>query len=105
MCRKLYLWLIVVLDAHGEDVDADDEGDEEVQVVACAERVDGQTQRGVVGIVGSLLGLWGAQTKGGTQILKRTDREKAAVSSGVHRECEGQRRGNPVIFFFFFPSG
>lgn len=97
--RKLYLWLVVVLDAHGEDVDADDEGDEEVQVVARAERVDGQTQRGVVGIVGSLLGLWGAQTKGGTRILKRTDQEKAAASGGVHRECEGQRRGNPAIFF------
>lgn len=102
--RKLYLRLVVVLDAHGEDVDADDEGDEEVQVVARAERVDGQTQGGVVGIVGPLLGLWGAQTKGGTRILKRTDQEKAAASGGVHREREGQRRGSPAIFFFF-PSG
>lgn len=67
-----YLWLIVVLDAHGEDVDADDEGDEEVQVVARAQRVDGQTQRGVVGVVGSLLGLWGAQT-GEMRTLKQTD--------------------------------
>lgn len=67
---ELYLGLIVVLDAHGEDVDADDEGDEEVQVVASAQRVDGQTQRGVVGVVGSLLGLWGAQTR---ETLKQTD--------------------------------
>lgn len=39
---ELYLGLVVVLDAHGKDVDADDEGDEEVQVVARAQRVDGE---------------------------------------------------------------
>lgn len=60
---ELYLGLVVVLDAHGEDVDADDEGDEEVQVVAGAQRVDGPAQRRVVGVVGPLLGLWGAQTR------------------------------------------
>lgn len=59
-----YLWLIVVLDAHGEDVDAYDNGDEEVQVVAGAQGVDGQAQGGVVSVVGPLLGLWSAQTNG-----------------------------------------
>lgn len=59
---ELYLGLIVVLDAHGKDVNADDKSDKEVQVVAGAQRVDGQAQRGVVGVVGSLLGLCGAQT-------------------------------------------
>ena len=37
---KHYLRLIVVLDAHGEDVDADDEGDKQVQVVAGTQIVD-----------------------------------------------------------------
>lgn len=60
--KKHYLRLFVVLDAHGEDVDADDEGDEEVQVVAGAQCVDGQAQGGVVGVVGPLLGLWRTQT-------------------------------------------
>lgn len=32
-----YLRLIVVLNAHGEDIDANDEGDEEVQVLARAQ--------------------------------------------------------------------
>lgn len=52
-----YLWLIVVLDAHCEDINTNDEGDEEIQVVACAQSVDGQAQRRVVGVVRSLLGL------------------------------------------------
>lgn len=60
--QKHYLRLIVVLDAHGEDVDADDEGDEEVQVVAGAQCVDGQTQGRVVRIVRSLLGLCSTKT-------------------------------------------
>ena len=60
--KKGYLRLTVVLDAHGEDVDADDEGDEEVQVVAGAQCVDGQAQGEVVGVVGPLLGLWRTQT-------------------------------------------
>lgn len=60
--QKHYLWLIVVLNAHSKDVDADDEGDEEVQVVAGTQRVNGQTQGGVVSIVRPLLGLWRAQT-------------------------------------------
>lgn len=60
--QRHYLWLIVVLNAHGEDVDADDEGDEEVQVVAGAQRVDGQAQGRVVGVVRPLLGLWSTKT-------------------------------------------
>lgn len=59
-----YLRLIVVLDAHGEDIDAYDDGDEEVQVVAGAQSVDGQAQGGVVSVVGPLLGLWSTQTNG-----------------------------------------
>lgn len=42
MCT-LHLRLFVVLNAHGEDIDADDEGDEEVQVMAGTQCVDGQT--------------------------------------------------------------
>lgn len=55
--HTFYLRLIVVLNAHGEDVDADDESDEEVEVVAGTQCVDGQTHGGVVGVVGPLFGL------------------------------------------------
>lgn len=99
--RSFYLWLIVVLDAHGEDVDADDEGDEEVQVVARAQRVDGQTQRGVVGVVGSLLGLWGAQTRK-MRTLKQTDWGEAAVGSGLLRQCKGPRTGNSANIYLYY---
>lgn len=58
-----------MLNAHGEDVDADDEGDEEVQVVAGTQCVDGQTQGGVVCIVRPLLGLWSTQTYGKTETV------------------------------------
>lgn len=54
--------MIVVFNAHGEDIDAYDDGDEEVQVVAGTQCVDGQTQRRVVGVVRPLLGLWSEQT-------------------------------------------
>ena len=63
VCRSIhYLGLIVVLNAHCEDIDADDEGDEEIQVVAGAQCVDGQTYRRIVRIVWPLLGLWRSQT-------------------------------------------
>lgn len=55
LVRPGYLWLIVVLDAHGEDVDADNNGDEEVQVVAGAQGVDGEPGWAVGGVVGQLL--------------------------------------------------
>lgn len=42
--------------AHGEKVGEDDDGDEEIQVVAGAHGVDGSAQRGVVGIIRLLLG-------------------------------------------------
>lgn len=59
MGRSSYLGLVVVLHGHGDDVDADDEGDEEVEVVAGAQAVDVSPGRGVVGIVGSALGFCG----------------------------------------------
>lgn len=52
-----YMRLIVVLEGHGDDVDADDEGDDEVQVVVCAQCVDHQAHVAIAGIVGQLLGL------------------------------------------------
>lgn len=42
-----HLWLAVVLQRHGDDIDTDDEGDDKVQVVAGAESVDGQAGRTV----------------------------------------------------------
>ena len=59
MCQgsKPYLGLVVVLHGHGDDVDANDEGDEEVQVVAGAQSVDGAAGGRVVRIVGPSLGL------------------------------------------------
>lgn len=50
--------LIVVLQRHGDDVDADDEGYDEVQVVVSAQRVDHQPDFAVAAVVGQLLGFW-----------------------------------------------
>lgn len=97
--QELHLRLIVVLDAHGEDVDADDEGDEEVQVVARAQRVDGQAQRGVVGVVGSLLGLWGAQTKQARHI--KTDRLRGSGGGRWSAQtAQGAKDGRSCQYFF-----
>lgn len=51
-----YLGLVEVLHGHGDDIDANDEGDEEVQIVACAEGVDVFPGRRIVGIVWPPLG-------------------------------------------------
>ena len=45
-----------MLQGHGDDIDADDEGDDEVQVVVRAQCVDHQPYLAVAGIVGQLLG-------------------------------------------------
>lgn len=52
-----HLWLAVVLQAHGDHIDADDEGDEEVQIVTGAERVNHQANAAVRGIIRQPLGL------------------------------------------------
>lgn len=54
---KPHLGLVVVLHGHGDDVDPDDEGDEKVEVVAGAQRVDGAAGGRVVSVVGPALGL------------------------------------------------
>lgn len=44
--------LVVVLQGHGDHIEADDEGDEDVQVVAGAHGVDEQPRGAVGGVVG-----------------------------------------------------
>lgn len=56
--RRGHLWLAVVLQRHCDDVDADDEGDDQVQVVAGAQSVDSQPGPAVRRVVWHLLGLW-----------------------------------------------
>lgn len=51
----LYLWLLVVLHGHGDDVEADDAGDEQVQVVAGAHLVNQEAETGVIRVVGLTL--------------------------------------------------
>lgn len=58
ICGLPYVGLIVVLQGHGDDVDADDEGDDEVQVVVGAQCVDHQPDFAVAAVVGQLLGFW-----------------------------------------------
>lgn len=65
-----HLGLVVVLHGHGDDIEADDKRDEEIQVVAGAQCVDGATCMRVVSVVGSALGLCGeraGQCSGGHQ--------------------------------------
>lgn len=57
-CRLPYVGLIVVLQGHGDDVDADDEGYDQVQVVVGAQRVDHEPHFAVAAVVGQLLGFW-----------------------------------------------
>lgn len=95
-----------MFDAHCEDVDADDEGDEEVQVVARAQRVDGQTQRGVVGVVGPLLGLWGIwEGGGGTDKWDASIKTDRLRGSGRGQWCAqtapGAKDGKWCHFFFY----
>ena len=52
-----------MLQRHGDDIDADDEGDDQVQVVAGTQSVDSQPGRTVWRIVGQLLGLWRGRVK------------------------------------------
>lgn len=52
LCGSAYTRLIVVLQGHGDDVDADDEGDDEVQVVVGAQCVDHQAYVAIAGKVG-----------------------------------------------------
>lgn len=54
---KTHCRLVVVLQGHGNHVEADDEGDEDVQVVASAHGVDEQPCGTVGGIVGQPLSL------------------------------------------------
>lgn len=49
--RMSNLRLLVVLHGHGDDVEPDDDGDEQVQVVAGAHLVDDQAGGGVVRVV------------------------------------------------------
>ena len=58
----VYLRLVVVLQRHGDHVDADDDSDEQVQVVAGAQGVDGHTQGRVICVVGPLLSLCNTHT-------------------------------------------
>lgn len=58
-----HLRLAVVLQRHGDDVDADDEGDDQVQVVAGAQRVDGEADAAVRSVVRHLLGLCRQQAR------------------------------------------
>lgn len=73
-----HLGLAVVLQRHGDDVDADDEGDDQIQVVAGAQGMDGQSGWTVGGIVGQLLCLWGQRR---AEVRWRTVEDKPTTSS------------------------
>lgn len=54
--KKCYLWLVVVLHRHGDDIEGDDNGDEQVQILALAHVVDETSCWGVIGVKGFTLG-------------------------------------------------
>lgn len=60
----VHLRLAVVLQRHGDDVEADDESDDQVQVMAGTQSVDRQPDSAVRRIVRKLLGLWGEREGG-----------------------------------------
>lgn len=66
------LRLLVVFHGHGDDVEPDDDGDEQVQVVAGAHLVDDQARRGVVRVVRLTLSFcWKfGEGGGGVEVLR-----------------------------------
>lgn len=64
-----------MLHAHGEEVCEDDDGDEEIQVVACAHGVDGSSKWGVIGVIWLLLGPCVSHTHTNT-VIKMLLKEK-----------------------------
>lgn len=79
-------WLVVVFQGHGDHIEADDEGDEDVQVVAGAHGVDEQPGGTVGGIVGQPLGL----CQGCTGVWHRPQRVAKAGTEQVEGEAEGR---------------
>lgn len=59
-----YLWLVVVLHRHSDDIDPDDERDEEVKVVAGAEGVNVLPRWGIVSVVRPALGFCRRKERG-----------------------------------------
>lgn len=66
------LRLLVVFHGHGDDVEPDDDGDEQVQVVAGAHLVDDQASGGVVRVVWLTLSFcWKfGEVGGGVEVLR-----------------------------------
>lgn len=102
MCHdsEPHLGLVVVLHGHGDDIDANDEGDEKVQVVAGAQTVDGAAGGRVVRIVGPALGLCGESTVVSGQV-GRDERAASQVlgsqgAGGGPRLARGPRGRSPT---------
>lgn len=62
-----YLWLVVVLHRHSDDVDSNDEGDEEVEIVAGAEGVNVFPCWRIVSVVRPALGFCRKRQRKATQ--------------------------------------
>lgn len=91
--------LVVVLQGHGDHVEADDAGDEDVQVVAGAHGVDEQPCGTVGGIVGQPLGLCrgvGRQGESGTDHRGLGPRRRQSTRSARWRGRRKQGGEVPV---------
>lgn len=86
--------LVVVLQGHGDHIEADDERDEDVQVVAGAHGVDEQPGGTVGGIVGQPLGLCGGPRGGGTDQRVAQGRNVEGEAEG-REEARGRNAGSP----------
>lgn len=103
-----YLWLLVVLHGHGDDVEADDAGDEQIQVVAGAHLVDQEAESGVIRVVGLTLSFCSGeesdrQIKGFLCVFLKPKHP--------HSPTPGMRNSRPIaatccLFYFpFFLAG
>lgn len=86
-----------MLHAHGDEVCEDDDGDEEIQVVAGAHGVDGSTQRGVVSVIWLLLGPCDSHTQKHKQthtsmVIKMLLKKKENVDYEVTDEADAKWR-------------
>lgn len=90
--------LVVVLQGHSDHVEADDESDEDVQIVAGADRMNKEAYGAVGSIVRQTLRLFSGKREMGRVRKKLEEREKqvrnAGKGAGIRVVIHAEKKGN-----------